>query len=223
MKNHTKLQYQLMDIPGDFPLKIEVPLWLDFIDFDNCEILNYIEKTIIKKNLHLLDFENKEIHYWNTYNIFDIELPAISSLKKAIVESYFNFLEIYNRSPKEKLYINGWISILNKKNWVMRHCHSTDINSYLSGFINLVESKNSFTFFHSPQFEYLTDVGNIVVENKKNQIVIFPQWLFHSVPPIENSIRIDLGFDLFTQEAIDYYKKNNIDKDYPIKNAIRLI
>jgi hypothetical protein len=52
---------------------------------------------------------------------------------------------------------------------------------------------------------------------------MFPQWLFHSVPRITNSTRIDLGFDFFTQEAVDYYKKYNSDKDLPIKRAIRLI
>jgi len=225
MKNANKetLRYYDFDIPGDFPLKINVPIYFNVLEQNFQELIEYINKELVVQKLHLLDVGSSSKDFWKTYNIFSVDLDSIAKIKNCIIESYYSYLKSVDKLPKEILYINGWVSILEEGYYVQRHCHGSETNAYISGFINLKESKNSSTIFYPPQFEYIEDVGSLIADNIKNQIVLFPQWLYHSVPQIEEGTRIDIGFDLFTQEAMDYYNANNFDKDLPIKRAIKLI
>jgi len=60
------------------------------------------------------------------------------------------------------------------------------------------------------------------IQNKKGHLNLFPQWLYHWVDPIDEDLRIVLGFDLITKKSIDYYWKHNSKFDYPVRRAIKL-
>jgi len=218
-----KLYLYEMMIPGDFKLEFKVPIWQDSItNFDSSEILN-IALSDVDKNLDLKDLNNdKALTHWHNHNIFSLENCAINSLKEKIKMSYNLFVEHYQVEAKKHLYINGWFSILRKGNHVKKHCHSTHQNSYLTGTFTLSDACETPIDFFLPQFEHLDDVGVVKIKNNKHDLIMFPQWLFHSVDSASEDLRIVLAFDLFTEEAIQYYHQHSSNLDYPIKRAVPL-
>lgn len=218
----SKLHLYEMNIAGDFGLNFNVPIWEDSLpSFDSSELLHYAHEKLLVTGNYLNDLDSAENSSWDKYNIFNEDIKCISDFKTSVKESYRLFAKSYHIEFKEKLWINGWISILTKGNFVKKHCHSTHQNSYLTGFIVLTKN-DSYTDFHLPEFEHLDDVGIIRIENLEKTIVMFPQWLFHSVSPVQDDLRISLAFDLFTEDAINYYNENNSGMDVPIKRATPL-
>jgi len=218
-----KLHFYEMMIPGDFGLEFNVPIWQDHLStFDSSEILkfslDYIKKDLDLKDLH----KDRNQTIWNQYNLFACDHKIFKDLREQIKQSYNAFTKNYQVEQKKNLYINGWFSILRKGSYVEKHCHSTHQNSYLTGVFVISKTEESTTDFYLPQFEHLDDVGVVKIKNHKNDLIMFPQWLFHSVSPIVEDVRITLAFDLFTEEAVDYYKNNNTNEDFPIKRAIPL-
>lgn len=212
-----------IDIPGEFGIKMNVPIWIDEIkNFNSSHLIDFANENLIKTKDFLKNFETLDNSIWNKHNIFCENICGIQDLKHNIKHSYTQFCKTYNVPQEQTLYINGWLSILTKECYVEKHCHSMHENNYLSGYIPLLDDGNNTTIFYIPQLEHVNDVGEVHVKSIENSIVMFPQWLFHSVPKISNNLRIVLAFDFFTKKAMDYYLKNNSSIDSPIKRAIEL-
>lgn len=217
------LNYYNMEISGDFGLEFKVPIWQDHLQGLNTEEILKFSSEIVENNYDYQDLnDDKDLTIWNKYNLFSIDNSSFTDLRKKIKLSYEKFVEIYEVEKKQKLYINGWFNILRKGGYVKKHCHSTHQNSYITGVFVLTDTTNSTTDFYLPQFEHLNDVGVVKIKNFKNNLIMFPQWLFHSVGPISEDLRITLAFDLFTEDAVEYYKIHHSYEDFPIKRAVPL-
>lgn len=213
-------------IENDFGVDFRCNMWYDEMENkDFSSIINYANEKIISKKLHLLDVNGHEHSHWNKKNLF-VEMKDDNTMKnimKSIKKSYKQFVKSINGEEKD-VYINGWLNIMTNKevNKLKGHLHANHENAYLSGNLVLTETKNSKTSFALIDWNNPTRYHLHTVENKKGNFNIFPSWLYHWVGPVEEELRIVLGFDLILKKSIDYYWKHNSDIDYPIKRAIKL-
>jgi len=209
-------------IPGDFGLDFKAPLWIDQVTgINQKEISDYVS--------YILNLKNQDPDYikktWYKKNLFAEDLNFVKLLEKEIIRSYKDFVFTYQVECKKNIWINGWLNILTKGENLGIHCHSMSENSYISGAAILSEChENSTTNFYIPQLEHHDDVGTIRIKNNVGDLMMFPQWMFHSVNTVGSSVRISLGFDLFTEESIEYFSKNHTNDgiDHPISRSIKL-
>jgi hypothetical protein len=201
-------------------------MWYDEMqNKDFSSIINYANKNIISKKLHLLDKYDKTYSYWDKKNIF-VEMKdddTMKNIKKCIKNSYKKFVKSVN-GKEQDVYINGWLNIMNNgenKN-LTGHNHGDHENVYLSGNLVLTDIVNSKTLFAIPNISNPTQYHLHEVINSKGHYNLFPSWLYHWVENVEEDLRIVLGFDLILKKAIDYYWKHNSQHNYPIKRAIKL-
>lgn len=221
--NHSQdnlFVYQL-EIPGNFGIHLKVPFWKDKLDISCDELLDYCN-TIVSKKLYIKDKEGYSgTAFWKTYNIFSLDNNTVLELKKQIANSYKEFSRAYNFPAESKLWINGWLNIMPNGSYVKKHYHSAHDNSYLTGIFSLTKDSKTATNFYVPQFEHLDEYGVKKEIIEKNELLFFPQWLFHSVDIVEDcDFRITIGFDLFTESAINYFTNN--PSNNLIANTVRL-
>ena len=212
-------------IPGNFGINYKLPIWVDDIETDSFNFLLNYSKEIIDKGLNRKDaLEDKDKHHWSSYNIFSIQDKNIDSLKEQIIKVYYNFIKELKVNPEKELWINGWVNILTRGYGIKFHRHACHTNSYLSGNIIITES-NDATKFIVPSFDENSYYPNDVIDvtNKLGTISMFPQWATHYVEPIQEELRITIGFDLHTKSAMEYCTEHNPDKDLPVKRSVRLI
>jgi len=213
------------EINNPFGINLKCHIWYDEIKNKNfSSIIDYAQKNIISKNIHLSDsYITKETSYWDKHNIFeDLKYDkTIKNIKKNIKNAYKDFVKSVGER-EEEIYINGWLNILPKNGRLLEHLHGNHENSYLSGNLILTETKNSKTSFALPNFDKIKSYYLHTIDSKKGHFNLFPQWLFHWVDPIDEDLRIVLGFDLHLKKAVDYYWKHNSQFDYPLRRAIKL-
>ena len=212
-------------IPGHFGLNFKVPIWTDGIELsseDDLEIQTYCQQKILEHKTTNKDYVKNT---WHEKNLFSEELHFVDKLKQKIINSYKTFIDAYG-AKQEKIWINGWINLLTKNENLIKHCHAMHENSYLSGVVVLSNCNNTSTNFYLPQLEHVPEIGVLKISNTKGDIIMFPQWLYHSVETITQDVRITMGFDLFNENSINFFNsnKNSLPKDdWPIQRAIRLL
>lgn len=210
-----------MAIPGDFALNFNVPLWhANNPQYDNRRLLDLIVERRIKNQSYLQDYQKTKDSPWFKENIFSWPDPCMRELANLIRANVQSMRAEMGLPPAGALWINGWATVLHTGADLTAHCHATHTNSYLSGVWIAGECANSSTDFLLPQFEHLEDVGVVQVPNCQGDMILFPQWLFHRVSPVQQKVRITVGFDIDTQAAVDYYNQNCSDQDLPIKRSI---
>ena len=145
---------------------------------------------------------------WVSYNMFswdDFILGILCDRIYQVYQDYINLLEFPCLS-KDKLWIRGWGVILDKNESVRHHSHAFHENTYLSGNISLSDLDTTTDYF----FPYLAwYFGYWKVKNNPGSITLFPSWLEHKVDPnTTGQVRFSLGFDMFTEQAMDYISNN---------------
>ena len=219
----NKLTVWNYNVAGDFGITCNIPIWQDNANIPNFdELINKVKTDIIDENLHASDYDETKLSHWRTYNVFEFDLPVINEIKQQIIRSYYEFLQEYKVEAQEELWIHGWVTILTKGVDLGIHNHSLDDKSYLSGSINLTPCDNS-TNFVSPRIDLHKDHTVFKIKNFVGSLNIFPSWVFHYVEPVKEDLRLTLAFDLFTRDAVDFYKENRLDTYLTIRKAIRLI
>ena len=200
-----------MDIPGDFGFSYKVPLWIDQVNIDDTSINEFID--IINANYD---------HYkqWNSYNVLTSNHDYIIKLLCEIKQRYIKFTETYGVETKTDVWINGWFNLLKNGASLGKHYHAIHNNAYLSGTV-ILTGGTSNTIIHPPHSENMEVFDDIKISSIKNRLIFFPQWVYHSVENNED-YRISIGFDIHTNDSMEYYKKHNSNIEYPIKNSIRL-
>lgn len=210
-------------INNSFGINFKCHMWQDEMrNKDFSSIINFAKKNIVAKNLHIADFKH-ESRYWDKYNLF-VEMKedkTIQDILKYIKKSYKNFVKATN-GKEEKVWINGWLNTMTKGMQLQKHCHANHENAYLSGNLVLTDIKTSKTSFAIPDWSSPNQYKIYNVVNKKGYFNLFPQWLYHWVEPIQEDLRIVLGFDLHLNKAVNYYWKYESNIDWPIKRAIKL-
>jgi hypothetical protein len=211
-------------VPGDFGFNYKLPLWLDQIELgDVNDVYTFIQSNFYNIKVYDLDEVFPEGYLgWKDYNIFTYDIASLGKIKAQILERYLQFCNAYKVEPLKEVWINGWLNVMEPGKQIRIHKHSMHENSYLSGVIHFSEN-DSTTDMYPPQLDRMEEIGTIKIPNNVGSLIFFPQWLYHSVSPVTENLRISLGFDLHPTSAIEYYNKYNSNIDMPIKRAIRLI
>ena len=176
----------------------------------------------VRRNSNLDSTENKEIEdiiadstekglgkftSIDSY-IFDTKLKKIKEFCEEHIKNYVK--ELLKPTNELNFYITqSWINLIKPGSSHHPHYHP---NSILSGVFYIQSVENDLILFRDPneQLKKRMDLGNISENNlynssvgaasvAKNELVIFPSWLEHSVPINKNATtdRISLAFNTF--------------------------
>jgi hypothetical protein len=197
------------NVGGDFGINYQVPIAIDNVYNEHRQ--QFVDMVMDDKEK--LDKDN-----WHSYNIFNIEHPYILELKNEIIKKYHEYVKTLSVTPKETLWINGWINPMKPGVSLGRHNHSLHENSYLTGVV-VLKCKNSTTDLYLPLLEEIGD-GIISIRNHTDQLMIFPQWVMHSVNA-QIDYRLTIGFDLLPEESYNYMKEFSPDSP-AIQHAVQL-
>jgi len=161
----------------------------------------------IKECLLAKDLTNEQ---WTEYNIFSFDDEPIQKLKTKLLEIYDEFLTIAELDEPEQVWFNGWLNILSYQQELPMHSHSCHEHSHFSCNIVLNDCESSAIIF----FPWADQLNHHYYHNGyKGSLTIFPQWLWHCVPPITDTYRYSLGIDIHTGEAIEKYFENTHEKE----------
>ena len=211
-------------IDNPFGINFRFNMWNDkTTETDFSSIIKYAKENIIEKGLHRSDYISDEEAHWNKYNLFkELDNQCINSVKKDIIRAYKQFCKEMGAKEEKKLWINGFLNIMERGDKLGIHNHGRHDNAYLSGNLCLTDTKHT-TNFILPNWEKPTQYHIIKFKNEIGVFNLFPQWVNHYVDTIAEDLRIVLGFDLNTNKAMNYYKKHNKEKKLPIGTSIKLI
>jgi hypothetical protein len=188
----------------------DVSLWIE--DLDVNLISSFFKIVTSKEEL----YENNK---WQHYNIFSWKDSEVTELKSCIKKCHHNFLTALNLDIFEEVWIRGWIFPQKKGQDLPIHNHAIHQNSYLSGNIILSDNKITTDF----QIPYLyPNIDCISIENKPGRITLFPSYLPHKVDILLDETRYSLGFDIITNEGLNYLSKNSNTFDDPLFLSVLL-
>lgn len=173
----------------------DVPLWYDKFPVE------FIDNILDK--IYLIE---KELGDWKNYNVFSWsdKFPFVNKLLLLLKTMYRWYMEELGYDCPEKIYIRGWLNILEPGESLPVHSHSFHENSFISGNIMLTDSEVS-TEYVIPN--YSTYFGNYLAEKTKGSVLLFPSWVEHFVPKV-NEKRYCLAFDFYTDASIKYLQEN---------------
>lgn len=174
---------------------IDIPFWIDSIPINFCETILTDIKSI----------EN-DLTDWKKYNIFSWtdKFVFVHKLLLLIKSSLYQYAGELQYELPEKVWIRGWMNIMNEGDSLPIHSHAFHENSFISGNILLTNSEIS-TEYVIPN--YSTYYGNYLSKSRSGSVILFPSWVEHFVPPVKKK-RYCLAFDFYTNESIEYLKQN---------------
>ena len=171
------------------------------------------------KDLEQLMYQEvKDLSYksWHTYNIFSIDSPVITRFKSFIDDMLINYEDTKN------LWINGWVNYTKEGQYIEIHNHSVHENSYLSGTLSLTDRDDVITNFWIPIMSFSKEGGPLSFPSLVGRLLIFPSFVPHEVTKVSTGVRITIGFDLITDQAMTYFRKNSNDPKDPLSRAVKL-
>jgi len=129
------------------------------------------------------------------YNIFNFKNKEIQQLKKEIIKVHDKFLKKLNYKLVKSLYVNGWLNIMKKNEFIKPHAHGWDEDTYLGGHF-CVQCNNTYTYYINP----INQLCEPVVYKSKNNIgklTLFQNFIPHYTDIHQgNNKRITIAFDL---------------------------
>ncbi|MAL11243.1 MAG: hypothetical protein CMF74_16460 [Maricaulis sp.] len=220
IKNGKHLRWVSINKTNPFAFTMDNHFWHDKI---NIKLINKVKKFILTKkeyNIKHNEFidQTKNDTYWISNNIFKEENKEIKILKKEIKKILNNFFKQINLKLNEKIYIQGWPSILKKNQFHKEHFHEAHEFSFLSGNIILTNNKTTTDYYIYPrscQFGYYKH------KNFSGSITLFSSFIPHKVDTIKDKFRMSIGFNLYTQKSIDYFNET-IENQIPL-SPIRFV
>jgi len=196
-KNPNWFRWKSEEKNNYFAPEWDVSLWIEDLDIN---LISSFLKIVLSKE-HL--YKNEQ---WQHYNVFSWEYPEVVELKNDIKKSYLKFLNVLDLNTSKEIWIRGWIFPQKKGKDLPIHNHAIHQNSYLSGNIILTDNKTTTDF----QIPYLyPNIDCISIENKQGRITLFPSYLPHKVDTLLDDTRYSLGFDMITNEGMNYLLKNS--------------
>lgn len=183
-----------------FAPKWDVPLWYD--NFPEEFVDNIIDK------IYLIE---EELGDWKHYNVFawSDKFPFVNKLLILLKTMYGWYMEELGYDFPNKIYIRGWLNILEPGELLPIHSHSFHENSFISGNLLLTDSEVS-TEYVIPN--YSTYCGNYLAGKTKGSVLLFPSWVEHFVPEVKEK-RYCIAFDFYTDEAMQYVQENATEFD----------
>lgn len=203
-----------------FAPKFKVPLGVGFSGTDNLvkNLTSYVlklEEDIISKEGLVSSVPKSEqdpyrhTQQWKQHNLLD-DIAGLGGEqlrrfpKDPVIEELFtmvrtNYLEYIAKLgiPRRAIYIHGWANVLRDGEWISKHRHITNEESYLAATYYLTTNSTSL-YFENP---LIGDMVGVTTEKKK--LVFFPSWLPHWSDPVsDEGLRISIAFDLVTENCV---------------------
>lgn len=203
-----------------FAPKFKAPIGVGFAG--NADFVNRLTEYVLKIENDIIAKEDlvssvpkndsdpyKHTQQWKQHNLLDDVVglggehltrfpkdPVIEELFNLVRTNYLEFL-LKLGYPRQKIYIHGWANVLRNDEWISRHSHFTNSESYLACTYYLTTNKTSLYLENSLSGEF----SGISTEQRK--IVFFPAWMPHWSDKVEgDTVRISLAFDLVTESSI---------------------
>ncbi len=175
-----------------------------------------LEETIISKE-HLVSSVPKassdpyqHTQQWKQHNLFE-DIPglggenldrfpansATDELLKLLRVHYLTFLAELGY-PREKVYVHGWANVLRKGQWISKHAHITNENSYLAATYYLTTNDTKL------YLENMNDTDTAYgVDTQLGKLIFFPSWMAHWSDPCEKEeLRISIALDIVTEDTM---------------------
>tara|TARA_B100001250_G_scaffold168498_1_gene145181 strand:- start:20 stop:700 length:681 start_codon:yes stop_codon:yes gene_type:complete len=219
MENHpTRVKYanpkmyrwKSWDANTPFAPSFDVPVYID-------ECGEGITRDLVKMCEHYKFSRDN----WMKYNIFSMTDFVVGLLSDRIYQIYIDYMEELDQEPlpKNKIWIRGWGTTLDKSKGIEHHSHAFHENTYLSGNISLSDLPTTTDYFF-PYLGWYFDYWK--VKNELGKITLFPSWLEHKVDQnTTGQVRFSIGFDMFTEHTLDYIRENRND-DSVLQKTLRL-
>lgn len=178
----------------------DIPMWSDNISMEFSQKILSDIKTI-----------EDSLGDWKTYNIFSWknEFNFVHKLMLLLKSMYISYMNEIEYPEPDKIFIRGWMNILNPGDYLPLHSHSFHENTFVSGNILLNNSEVS-TEYVIPN--YSSYYGNYRAKKREGSTLLFPSWVEHLVPEVTRK-RYCLAFDFYTEQAIEYAKINSYKED----------
>jgi len=223
VKNGKHTRWVSLNKTNPFAFAFDYHFWHDKIDL---KLNNKLKKLLLKKKQYNINNKNYidqtiDNTYWITNNIFKLKDVEIKTLKKEIKKILNNFFKQVGFETNENIYIQGWPSVLKKDQYHKEHFHEAHRFSFISGNIMLTDNKTTTDYYIYPRS---CQFGYYKCENSPGSITLFSSYISHKVDKINDEFRMSLGFNLYTQTALNYYNetKQNQDLLSPINYSVKL-
>ena len=178
----------------------DVPMWQD-------DITSLFSEKILSDIKSIED----QLGDWKTYNIFSWtdQFVFVHKLLLLVKSSLFLYADELQVEMPDKIWIRGWMNILNPGESLPVHSHSFHENTFVSGNI-LLNNSDVSTEYIIPN--YSTYYGNYRSKSREGSMLLFPSWVEHFVPVV-NKKRYCIAFDFYTDPAIQYAKNTGNELD----------
>ena len=212
IKKGKHVRWVSLNKTNPFAFAFDYHFWHDTID---TKLTNKLIKFFLTKkeyNVSHKEFidQSKDETYWIKNNIFKLKDQEIKLLKKEIKKILNSFFKQINFKTNEKLYIQGWPSILKKNQHHREHFHDAHEFSFLCGNIMLTDNQTTTDYYIYPRS---CQFGYYRCKNYPGSITIFSSHIPHKVNKIEDNFRMSIGFNLYTQKALDYFNETIENQD----------
>ena len=150
----------------------DVPMWQDSVP-----------KIFTEKILLDIKSIEEELGDWKTYNIFSWtdKFVFVHKLLLLVKSSLFMYADEIKAELPDKIWIRGWMNILNPGESLPVHSHAFHENTFISGNLLLNNSEVS-TEYIVPN--YSTYYGNYKSKSREGSLLLFPSWVEHLVPVV---------------------------------------
>ena len=214
--NPKLYRWKSLEANTPFAPFFDLPIYVDKYDR---KLANDLVKLISEKSIG--DFRKGQ-EIWLTYNLFDRKEKVVKDFADRIYQTYVEYNKElgYSCLSKDKLWIRGWGTILHAGDYLLEHCHSSNENTYLSGFISL-STLGTTTDFNIPYISF--DAGYWKLKNIIGETILFPSWAMHKVdanPTMDK--RYSVSFDIFTEESMNHAKINRTKGRNTTGNSVLL-
>ena len=145
-----------------------------------CVFLKKKEKQILKLKKSgdgYTGLKNHTTTRFKNYNLFEYKNKELQKLKKTIVKLHNSFLENLNLNSVQSLYVNGWVNIIKKNEFIKPHAHGWNANTYLGGHF-CVKCNNTSTYYINP-INQLCNPETYRSKNKVGKLTLFQNFIPH--------------------------------------------
>lgn len=221
--NGKHVRWVSLEKTNPFAFSFDYNFWHDSI---SKSLNNKLIKAILKKkkyNTRNKEFVLQDMEYttWIEENIFKWKNKEIKLLKNSIKKILKKFFNQINYKQEKKIYIQGWPNVLKKNQAHPEHFHDDYRHGFLSGNIILTDNKTTTDYNIYPRS---CQFGYYKCKNFPGSVTIFSSYISHKVDRIQDDLRMSIGFNLYTQTAMNYFIKTKKFQDplNPIYFSIQL-
>jgi len=163
-----------------------------------CKFLKSKEKEILKLKKSgdgYTGLKNHTTSRFKNYNLFKYRNKELQKLKKTIIKLHNSFLDKLNLDPVISLYVDCWVNIMKKNEFIKPHAHGFSSDTYLGGHF-CVQCNNTSTYYINP-INQLCDPETYKSKNEVGKLTLFQNFIPHYTDKHKGyDERITIAFNL---------------------------